>query len=176
LSDLDGVGHVPGLVPDPLHENNRTKAGAGETHAFWVDVFIPKGAKPGSRKIEMVLKPEGGKAVTLRLDLVVHRGIVSPRRDFPMTHWFYADVLLDWYKLKPFEPKFWGILKSFLRNYVEHGQDTLYVPMLVPPLDGVRGPYQLLGVRKKGSRYVFDWTLVERWIKKARAAGVTRFE
>lgn len=176
LSDMDGVGHVPGLVPDPLYESDRTRAGANETHAFWVDVFVPKDAKPGSHKVEVILKPEGGKPLSLRLDLVVHRGVVQPRRDFPMTHWFYADVLIDWYKLKGYEPRFWEVLKPFLRNYVEHGQDTLYVPMLVPPLDGVRGPYQLLGVKKKGSRYVFDWTLVDRWVKEALAAGVKNLE
>ena len=56
------------------------------------------------------------------------------RRDFPVTHWFYADALCDWYKVQPFEEAFWRVLAPYLADVAAHGQDTLYVPMFTPPL------------------------------------------
>jgi hypothetical protein len=176
LSELEGRGHIPGLVPDPLFDEDRVKAGPMETNAFWIDVQIPKTAKAGSHKITVSLQAEGHKAAKLELTLKVHPGIVQPRRHFPMTHWFYMDVLMAWYKLEPFDEKFWKTMRAYFKNYAEHGQDTLYVPALVPPLDGVRRPIQLLGVRKKGKRYLFDWTMVQRWVKEGQAAGIKKFE
>jgi hypothetical protein len=33
--ELDGLGHVPGLVPDPLLPEKTVHAGPFETNAFW---------------------------------------------------------------------------------------------------------------------------------------------
>jgi hypothetical protein len=48
--------------------------------------------------------------------------------------------------------------------------------MFTPPLDGVKRPTQLLGVRRDGDTYQFDWSLVKRWIDTAKAHGLNRFE
>jgi hypothetical protein len=68
------------------------------------------------------------------------------------------------------------LLDRCFRDLAEHGQDTIYVPIFTPPLEGIRRPGQLLGVERDGERYSFDWSLVKRWLELARAAGLQRFE
>src|SRR3712207_7002981 len=66
------------------------------------------------------------------------RSVLPPRRDFPVTHWFYADALCDWYKVRPFEEAFWRGLDPYLADYAAHGSDTLYVPMFTPDRKSTR--------------------------------------
>lgn len=64
-----------------------------------------------------------------------------------------------------------------MRNYVEHGSDTIYVPVFTPPLDGVKRPTQLLRVRRTTpEEYSFDWRDVKRWVDLARKCGARAFE
>jgi len=114
--------------------------------------------------------------ITLTATVTVHAAVLPTRKDFPVTHWLYADALLDWYKLQPFEERFWALLDIYFADMAAHGQDTIDVPVFTPPLDGVKRPTQLLHVRRDGERYLFDWSLVRRWIAAARAHGLRQFE
>ena len=99
------------------------------------------------------------------------------RTGFPITHWFYSDALIDWYRTDMFDQQYWGLLDAYLANYTSHGLDTLYVPVFTPPLDGVKRPTQLLRVSKadKG-QYRFDWRDVKRYIDLAKKRGIRQFE
>jgi hypothetical protein len=175
LEELDGVGHIPGYVPDPLLPDLEFLAGPYETHAFWITVTVPLEAKPGRYPVAVTVVA-GEEHVTVTATVNVRRAVLPARRDFPVTHWFYADALCDWYKVQPFDQAFWHVLDPYLANVVAHGQDTLYVPMFTPPLDGVKRPTQLLDVRHTNGRYQFDWSLVQRWISAAQSHGISRFE
>jgi len=174
--ELEGARYLPGLVPDPLLPEQTVNAGCFETNAFWVTLAIPTSATPGPCPITVSLRAGEDEPVTMTVELEVHPAVLPKRRDFPVTHWFYADALLDWYKLQPFEERFWTILDAYFANLTTHGQDTIYVPVFTPPLDGVKRPTQLLHVQREGDRYLFDWTLVRRWVDAARANGLRYFE
>jgi len=176
IEDLDGVGHIPGYVPDPLLPDHAVHAGPFETNAFWITIHIPADVTPKSWPVKITLTAEGEEPTLLTATIVVHPAIIRPRRDFPVTHWFYCDALCDWYKVEPFEEPFWPLVERYLENCAVHQQDTSHVPLFTPPTDGVKRPNQLLGVRREGSRYLFDWTLVRRWIGTAKKSGLSRFE
>lgn len=177
MDEADGVGHVPGLVPDPLFPENKTRLARQETASFWITVAVPRTARPGAVKIPIeVHYPENGRA-KLAATLHISQVVMAKRRNFSVTHWFYADALCDWYKVQPFEEAFWAICEKYMRNYAGHGLDTIYLPVFTPPLDGVKRPTQLLGVKPTGKdRYAFDWSLVERWVKLAKRCGIPQFE
>ena len=40
--ELDGLGDIPGYVPDPLFDEQTLKLPPGETHAFWFTVSPPR--------------------------------------------------------------------------------------------------------------------------------------
>lgn len=174
--ELDGVGHIPGYVPDILWPENAATLVRGEISAFWITVTVSPDARAGVKTIRLKLDVNKTR-IPLEATIEVMPVQLQPRRDFRVTHWFYADAIADWYRVEPFSEPFWPICERYMRNYAEHGCDTIYVPAFTPPLDGVKRPSQLLGVRVVGrDRYQFDWTNVERWIKLARRCGITHFE
>ncbi|HUV39106.1 MAG TPA: DUF4091 domain-containing protein, partial [Planctomycetota bacterium] len=175
--ELDGVGFIPGYVPDPLFDETTATAAPHEVTAFWFTVRVSPDARPGERHVRVRLTVDGKKLPEMTATVVVSKIVLPKRRDFHVTHWFYADALCDRYGLEPFEDAFWPVCRSYMRDAAEHGQDTIYVPAFTPPLDGVKRPTQLLGVKRLASgRYAFDWTNVRRWVVEARRAGLTHFE
>lgn len=175
--DVEGLREIPGYVPDPLFDDDKVVLPPWETQAFWITVRPGPGATPGRHAVTVTVAHEKGKPVTRTLAVTLHGLVIAPRKGFDITHWFYCDALIDWYKTDLFDARFWTILERYVRNVVEHGQNTLYVPAFTPPLDGVKRPSQLLKVKRTGKdRYTFDWSDVRRYVKLALSLGVTRFE
>ena len=177
--DQEGHGEIPGFVPDPLFEEQKMLLAKDELHAFWISVVPGAKASAGNYSIEVTATPgEGqGKPVTRKLRVKLHDVVIAPRKDFHVSHWFYNDQLIDWYRTDGFDARFWEIVPRYVRNVVEHGQNVLYVPVFTPPLDGVKRPSQLLRVTRAGKdRYRFDWRDVRRYIRMAREQGITHFE
>jgi len=175
--DVIEAGRIPGFVPDPLFDEQTVKLSEGETHAFWVTLKPNRECRPGRHSVRIRVCPEQGKATSHKVSLLVHDTVLAARRDFRVTHWFYVDALIDWYGTDLFDKQFWTVLPRYVRDIAEHGQDTLYVPVFTPPLDGVKRPSQLLRVKKRdGGRYEFDWRDVRRYTQLARRCGITHFE
>ena len=175
LAELDGVGYIPGYVPDPLLPETEIIAGAGETHSFWITVRVAPEARPASYPISILLSA-GEEKIVLSAMVVVYPARLAPRRNFPVMQVFHADAVCQWYGTELWQERFWQLLDPYLTNIVEHGQDSIYVPLFTPPLDGVKRPTQLLGISRDGERYHFDWSLARRWTAACRAKGVTSFE
>ena len=174
--ELDGVDYLPGLAPEPLFPEQSVTVGVRETHAFFVTLTIPVDVTPGEYPITLRLTTDKGDEQTLTAHVHVHRAVQPRRQNFPVTHWFYLDSLFDWYKVEPFEERFWTIVEAYLKNLTTHLQDVVYVSWLTPPLSGEHRPQQLVGIQKDGDKYTFDWTHVRRWVNAARDAGLEYFE
>ncbi len=182
--DMDGLGQIPGLVPDTLLEEDAISLGENENNAFWFTVKPNKSVKPGKYDITVTmtphdweLKPIKKLTKTFKLPVELHNITIKPRKDFHVTHWFYADCLQTWYKTEFCEERFWELLPSYIKNITDHGQNVLYVPLFTPPLDMEKHPSQLLKITKKGKdKYVFDWTDVRRYVKIAKKCGIDTFE
>ncbi|MHB0997803.1 MAG: DUF4091 domain-containing protein [Armatimonadota bacterium] len=176
-SELDGVGRVPGLVPDPLFPESSVVIGPLETHSFWINAIIDKDAEPGVSDVvvRFICGDDIISEMTARIN--VSKIVLEPRKDFPVTHWFYADAICDWYHVEPFEERFWELVEPYMADLPEHGGDCQYVPIFTPPTDGVKRPTQLLkvGISSPG-QYSFDFTDVKRWIDLATKCGAKYFE
>jgi hypothetical protein len=177
--DTDGFGHYPGFVPDPLFEEDSLLLPPAETQAFYITCLPGRAARPGRHRIMVDIyfgnsaRPDQAHQVGLK----VHPLRIKPRQGFPVTNWFYADALIDWYKTDLFDRRFWQVLPAYFRNMAEHGQDTVYVPVFTPPLDGVKRPSQLLRVTRSGKdQYRFDWRDVKKYVDLARTSGIRNFE
>ncbi len=179
--ERDGLGLIPGYVPDPLFDECEAFFPQGETHAFWITVVPGPDARPGVHRVKVTLVQTDAKGkaarfaqtATIRLRDVA----IEPRRGFHVTNWFYNDALLDYYRCKPFEARYWEVLPAYLGDVASHGQDIVYAPAFTPSLDGVKSPSQLVRVSRSGKdRYRFDWRDVKRYVDLARRCGVTHFE
>jgi len=184
IDELDGVGQIPGFVPDVLWPEDKGRISRLEVSSFWVTLDVSSGAKAGVKKIEVEIELPEKRKIKLRATLHVAAVVLQKRRDFPVTHWFYADAIAQWYKVPPYTEAFWPLCEKFMRNYAGHGLDTIYVPVFTPPLDGVKRASQLLGVKMSGrtsgggekAKFTFDWSNVKRWIRLAQKCGIDRFE
>lgn len=175
--DLDGIGMTPGLAPDPLLDETSLLLAGHESHAFWITVTPRRNAEPGRHGLAIEVLSDGKRHHVCRLPVQLYPLKIRPRRNFPVMQWFYVDALLDAYQCPDFNVRFWRVLEAYFRNLTEHGQDTVYVPVFTPPLDGVKRPSQLLRVMKDGKdRYRFDWQDVKRYVQLARRCGIRHFE
>jgi hypothetical protein len=177
-AEIDGAVHYPGFVPDPLFDESTLTLPPDETQAFYITVVPGRKAVPGEHTVSVTLSDKEGKAFRAHAATIrVHDVTLRPRRGFSVTNWFYADALIDWYKTDLFDARFWELLKAYFLNMAAHGQDTVYVPVFTPPLDGVKRPSQLLHVKKLGKdRYDFDWRDVRRYVRLAQQCGLKQFE
>jgi len=176
-SELDGVDKIPGLVPDPLFQESTVSAGPLETNSFWVNVSIPADVEPGEKEIRLTFKIGEEVAAELSAKVIVSSIVVQPRTGFPVTHWFHADALCDWYKLEPWEDRFWEIVGTYIEDLISHGNNCVYVPIFTPPTDGVKRPTQLLKVSTPTEgKYSFDFSYVRKWVRLALDCGAEYFE
>ena len=177
--ETDGLGHVPGFVPDPLFDESSMLLPQEETNAFWFTVRPGKGAKPGKYAIAAtvsVVDAEGkvvGRPRVLKLAVRLHDVVLAPRVGFDVTHWFYCDCLMTRYGAEGFDERLWSILPAYFCDLAEHGQNVVYVPLFTPPLDTDKRPSQLLKVRTVSpGKYAFDWSDVSRFVRLARKCGI----
>jgi hypothetical protein len=177
-SDLDGWGHVPGLVPDPLFPEAKALVGPFGTQPFWITIETPAEVEPGLRTITVQFSSSNlNEPVQLKAEIEVCSLVVQPRKDFPVTHWWNADAIYDWYKQPVFGEQWWQMVPAYLENMRSHGSDVILVPIFYTRREVVERPSQLLGVTEpEPGRYQFDWDQVKRFVKLARKAGFERFE
>lgn len=182
-AEEDGVGYLPGLVPDPLFPEREADVGPGENQSFWITVQVPEGVTPGRRDLAIQLNsvtPKEKDHATLG-NVTAHIEVtpftIRPRLGFPVTHWWHADALYDYYKTEPFSEKWWQVTELYLRDMTAHGSNMIMVPMFHTRREIVPRPPQLLKVNETSAgKYTFDFSDVHRFIEMAKRSGMQYFE
>jgi len=177
-TEQDGVGEVPGFVPDPLFEikDNTIKCYPMESGSLWVSIKSSSSTTPGVYKISVTLDAGCDNSQTVSCEVEVFPVLIKPA-DFPWcAHWFYPNCIYEWHGLKPFEEKTWQLVEKYMQNLWDHGNNILNTFLHTMPVNGNMGYYQLLKVKKTdGENYEFDWSLVRRWIRMAKKIGFKMF-
>lgn len=179
LAELDGVEHLPGLVPDPLWPMSRAWIGPSESRSFWITLHIPPDAKPGPRELTVQLElPDFKQTIELPVQLEISELVVQPRKDFPVIHWWRGEATWDYYKTGMFEDqRWWDITRAQLENMLDHGSDVIFVPQFFSRRETFKRPCQLLIVDEPSpGQYTFDWSRVKRFTDMCREIGFERFE
>jgi hypothetical protein len=177
-SELDGVGMLPGLVPDPLYPTNAAAVGPEESQPFWITLHIPADATPGERVVKVRLLSEESKLVAVMpVTLEISPFVIQPRHDFPVTHWWRGEAIWDWYKTGMFDERWWELTKTYLEDMYAHGSDTVYVPIFFMRRETFHRPCQLLTVNNPTpGQYEFDFARVKRFLDMAKGIGFKKFE
>lgn len=186
--EIDGIGYVPGLVPDPLYPEDSAWVAPEANGAFWISLTIPKDAQPGIRRMSVRLTVEdefnfpgwkGAKpfSVELPVEVDVRPLVIEPRKDFPVTHWLNVESIWDWYKIEPFSERFWELAEAYVADLTAHGVDCIYSPIWNNRHEIMPRPAQLLRVRRTGPDvYEFDFADIRRWIRMALKNGARYVE
>lgn len=148
---------------------------------LWTSVWITvDGGSAGEHAIGILLTDVEGKELCrceYILDIVDAR---LPECDIPITQWIHIDSICAYHRVKPFTEEFYEVFGRYLRTYVLHSGNTLYLPLFTPPLNTPRGEermtVQTVGVRVTDAGYEFDFIELEKLIGFARAHGIKYFE
>lgn len=101
-------------------------------------------------------------------------------QDVINTSWFHVDCLSDIYDVEMWSEKHFEIIESYAHEAALNGQNMILLPAFTPPLDtpvgAERKTAQLVGVEVKNGEYIFDFSLLKRYINICLNAGVTHFE
>ena len=179
----------PGLYPDALIPMSDDRIAFMNTlNALWLDVEGDDTVDAGVYPIKLRFRPVHGATGEYRDDMdpvetefqleVIDASL--PKQTTKVTHWFHCDCLQVYYGTEAFDERHWQIIETFMKIAVKNGINMILTPLFTPPLDtavgGERPTTQLVGVRKEGSAYFFDFSRLERWIKLCDRVGVEYFE
>lgn len=166
------ISKEPGNYPDILIPGSAVDAKAGEWNSFWFE-FIPGGIA-GKTCIEISLN---GETVTAEINVIY---ALLPEQKLVYTNWFHCDAICDYYGVEAFGEEFQRIFENFALTAAGHGMNCILTPLFTPALDtavgGERTTTQLVGVKKSGGEYSFDFTLVKKWVDTCRRLGIEYFE
>lgn len=176
--ELDGVGHVPGLVPDPLYDTPAGKVGVHENQAFWITVEVPAEARTGPHDLTVRFRvAQGETPADLHARLDVRPLVVKPREGFHVTHWWRPESIYEHYKIEPFGERWWQLTEAYLRNLLAHGNDVIFIQQIFPRREVVKRPAQMMKVKLVApGKYEFDFSDVRRLVRLARQCGAKHFE
>lgn len=169
----------PGLFPDPLFPlGDRLEVNGFTQTVVWAEVDIPGACPAGAYSVTIHLEGEGESAASaFTLEVV---GAALPEQKLLYTQWVHGDCLADWYRVPVYSEKYWALLGRYLRAAAEEGMNMVLTPVLTPALDTEVGAErtctQLLGIRKTGEKYSFDFTDLDRFLTLAQEAGIRHFE
>lgn len=181
--DMEGIGFIPGLCPDPLFEEQSAHIGPESNGVFWITLSVPTGIKPGvyDLQVKMTLVNRYGYvgltnpeqiSVLLPVTIDVRSLVIKPRKNFPVTNWISADSIWEYYKIEPCGDRFWELADKFIANHTAHHHDVLYTPVFNTRHELLKRPAQLLKVKKLGpDQYEFDFSDVRKWVRLALKHG-----
>ncbi|MBR4979365.1 MAG: hypothetical protein IKX77_02315, partial [Clostridia bacterium] len=162
----------PGDYPDILIPGSSVSAKAGEWYSFWFEFNSDDTA--GARDINISVN---GEKYAVRINVI---DAVLPEQELIYTNWFHCDAICDYYNVEAFSERFWQIFENFARTAAGHGMNCILTPLFTPALDTAVGhertTTQLVGVKKKGGEYIFDLSLLKKWVDVCRSAGIRYFE
>lgn len=150
---------------------------AGEWSSLWFE-YKPKNSVTGKQKITITLTAgDVTEEKTFELDIIDAN---LPEQDLLFTNWFHNDCLCTYYDIEPFCDEYWVIVERFIKNAREHGVNMLLTPVFTPPLDtevgGERPTVQLVGIKKQGESYLFDFTNFRKYVDICLRNGIEAFE
>ncbi len=187
MPDTGLMTEKPGFYPDLLTESpGHYLFPAVGWRSFWVTVRIPENCRAGKYPITFRMEEldnscrrlENPDVQTCTMTLEVLPA--KPAKQTMLRYeWFHVDCLASYYNVPTWSEEHWTIIKNFVNNAVAHGMNTLMTPLWTPPLDtaigGERPTTQLLIVRKKGKKFTFDLSRLERYVDMALECGITHF-
>jgi hypothetical protein len=183
-----------GNFPDPLlplAPGNLVSMPAGKWVSLWVSVDVPRECPSGRFPLRILLSTPPKEQLDLvwpceRIAPMVVEAQLEilpaelPKQSLWSCSWFHVDCLQKWYRLGYDSEEFWGVLRAYVKDMLSHGVNVLFTPLWTPPLDTAIGrerpDCQLLKISFQEGRYVFDFSLLKRWLDEARGCGMERFE
>ncbi len=172
-NDDDYITMEAGLFPDILNPVSDTfTIVGGQWRSLWVEV------EPSAVSGDFSVKVNIGDN-SARFDLKII-DCELPKQSLIYTQWFHYDCLATYYGAEVLSEKHFDIIGKFMDNYAKYGANMILTPVLTPPLDtlvgGERPTVQLVGIEIVDGKYVFDYSMLDKFVAIAKSKGIEYFE
>lgn len=178
--EIDGIGYLPGMLPEPLYPVNNADATPYASRSFWITLTIPADIPPGDRDCKVKLTwTEGKEKKEQQLSVKVHvaKLVIKPRHDFHVTHWWRGEATALYYKTELYDERWWQLTRAQMKDLIEHGNDVAFIQNFFELRAVFKKPCQMLIVNEPApGKYTFDWTNVKRFIDMCHELGYKKFE
>lgn len=178
---------TPGIYPDllePIHYRGEFRVRHDNLDSLWIEINIPKDCEEiigeSELSVTLISKTEDNAVVgkeSVTIDVI---NAILPEQTLYLTQWFHCDCLAQYYNVPVWSERHWEIIENFARVAAKNGINMLLTPVFTPPLDTERGgerlTTQLVGIKKSGNRYSYNWKLLDRWIEMCNRVGIKYFE
>lgn len=176
-ADFYYITKMPGLFPDVLNVKNDSTVNLSKDKPS-VLFFEFESDAVGEKEFDFTFT-NGKEAVTQKVKIEVVN-CQLPKADFTCTHWFHTDCLCDWYGFEPFSDEYWKTVENYTKTAVEHGINSLLIPLFTPALDteigGERKTVQLVDVSVADEGYAFGFDKLKKWIDLYKKCGIEAYE
>ena len=157
--------------------------------SLWIDIEIPEDFPSGESELSLVIsnvegpvyknKGDAIKVAESKIEIEVI-GATLPEQKLIHTEWFYTDCLANYYDTPVWSERHWEIIENYARVAQKNGINMLLTPVFTPPLDTAVGwervTTQLIGIKKSGNRYTYNFKLLDRWIDMCDRVGIKYLE
>ncbi|MBE7021144.1 MAG: DUF4091 domain-containing protein [Ruminococcaceae bacterium] len=178
-NDENYISKDAGLYPDILYPcDKNTEIYSEVWSSLWVEISIPNDIKAGKYNIEIEFSfDDYCEKKVFKLEVL---NAQLPEQTLKYTQWFYCDSLYTYYSIEPFCEKHWEIIENFAKLARENGMNMILTPVITPTLDvdigKDRPTNQLVKIEKNKDEYIFDFSLLDRWIEMCDRVGIEYFE
>ncbi len=192
IKDKDYSFHVPTLVPDLLVPIEQQKGHANLVNAlavFWVEVCIDRGTFSGNTQINLHIKgtqlETADRIATVKFEenAVLQLEVLPyalPEQKTIFTQWFYVDCIADAHGEKVYSERHWELIDNYMKMASDLGINMILTPVFTPPLDTLPGTSrpctQLVKIEKKDGEYIFDFSLLRRYISLCKKNKMKYYE
>ena len=175
------INKKPGLYPDvlyPLDENDYFNL----SQFSWESLFIETDDNLEDGNYELTINiieynSKSKNSTTVKLTVInkeIEKNII------PITHWIYVDCISDTYNVNPFSREFYDIFDKYIDKYVKYGSNMILTPIFTYALNvldkRVRKTTQLVDIKYKNNKYLFDYSKLDYFIDFCLARGIKYFE
>lgn len=184
-ADDDYLTKEPGIMPDiliPIESENEIIRFVNDSGAIWVSVKIPENTPAGSYPITVSLTSSNAfEEITIKQTLTVNViGANIPKQKTIFTQWFHVDCIADVHNVPIYSEEHWDLIDKYMSLASDLGINMILTPVITPPLDteiGTTRPCtQLVKIEKQDEKYLFNFSLLKRWIELANKNNMKYFE
>lgn len=179
----DYLTKTPGLFPDVLRPIKKGEAQFTNYYSlktFWFTAELPEDLEPGDYGIHITFRGAGNAFCAKTSVKLCVKNAVIPPSDLKYSQWFHCDSIADYFGVRMMSRKHWKLMEAFIKTAAHTGINMLLTPLFTPPLDtaiGAERPtMQLVGVKKQGEGYSFDFSGLDRWVSLCQKYGIQYFE
>ena len=183
---------VPTMVPDLLVPIDMQKGYINTVNnmaLFWVEVCVKDKEFAGSQEIKITLigtsydTDENEEIIEYERTAVMKLNIIPeklPEQKIKFTQWFHVDCIADAHGEELYSERHWMLIDRYMKMASELGINMLLTPVITPPLDTRPGTCrpctQLVRIEKKDKSYIFDFSLLKRYISLCKENGIKYYE